>query len=123
MADSAQPSYLFTITQFDAEEDRAAVPLVLANSALAAGGDVLIWLTLKGVLLAKSGEAARAPNRSFPPAADLLESFRQAGGKIGVCPPCAKTHGVTEENMLLGAQWMGGAAYVAEMATRQTVSF
>lgn len=81
MPDVTQQRYLFAITTFDDEDDRAAVPLVLANNALAAG----------------------------------------AG--IGVCPPCAKTHGVTQENALPGAQWMGASAFLAEMSTRHTVSF
>lgn len=122
MANATQQRYLFAISAFDEEDDRAAVSLVLANTALAAGADVLLWLTLKGVLLAKQGEAVNAPNKSFPPVAELLETFRQAGGSISVCPPCAKTHGVTQENALSGAAWMGAAAFLAEMSTRHTVS-
>ena len=41
-----KPKYLFTITTFDADPDRVATPLVLANSALACGADVLLWLSL-----------------------------------------------------------------------------
>ena len=44
--------YLFVITGFDAEPDRTAGPLVLANSALSTGADVLLWLTHEAVNLA-----------------------------------------------------------------------
>jgi predicted peroxiredoxin len=123
MATSNSSRYLFAVSTFDSEPDRAAVPLVLANNALASGGDVLIWLTLTGVKLGKQGEAAKAPAKSFPSADELLATFREAGGRLALCPPCAKTHGVTDENVVQGAEWMGGAAFVGEMATRQVVSF
>jgi predicted peroxiredoxin len=43
---TSQNKYLFTVTHFAGDPDRVATPLVLANNALAAGGDVLIWATL-----------------------------------------------------------------------------
>jgi predicted peroxiredoxin len=115
--------YLFTITHFDNDPDRVAMPLVLASNALAAGGDVLVWLTLEGVQLAKEGAAVGLIPTSFPPVADLLKSFNEAGGQIGVCPPCAKTHGVTQEHLLPNAQFMGGAALIGEAEGRQALSF
>jgi predicted peroxiredoxin len=44
--------YLFTLTAFGEDSDRVATPLVLANSALATGKDVLLWLVMDGVELA-----------------------------------------------------------------------
>lgn len=115
--------YLFVISGFDAEPDRTAAPLVLANSALSTGGDVLVWLTHDAVNLAIRDGATGVKPESFPALGDLLESFREAGGRIGVCPPCGKTHGVTEQNMLSNASWMGAAAMLSEMQGRQTLSF
>lgn len=115
--------YLFVITGFDQEPDHTAAPLVLANSALAGGGDVLIWLTHNGAELAKKGGADNARSISFPSLNELLASYIEGGGKIGVCPPCGKTHGVTEQNMIASAGWMGAAALLSEMQGRQTLSF
>lgn len=61
--------YLFVITGFDAEPDHTAAPLVLANSAISTGADAI-------------------KPKSFPALGELLESFREAGGRIGICPPC-----------------------------------
>ena len=72
-------------------------PLVLPNNALAADGDVLGWASLEGVKLAKQGAATGLIPKSFPPVAELLKTFSENGGRIGVCPPCAKTHGVTRQ--------------------------
>jgi predicted peroxiredoxin len=118
-----QSKYLFTVTHFDSDPDRVATPLVLANNALAAGGDVLIWTSLEGVMLAKEGAAGGLIPKSFPPVAELLKTFSENGGRIGVCPPCAKTHGVTQENMLPNAEFMGGAAAIGAAQDRQTFTF
>jgi predicted peroxiredoxin len=115
--------YLFTVTNYDSDADRVATPLVLANNALAAGGDVLVWLTVDGANLARKGAADILKPKSFPPVAELLKTYTENGGRIGVCPPCGKTHGVTDENMLANAEWMGGAAVIAAAEERQTFSF
>jgi predicted peroxiredoxin len=115
--------YLFTVTHFDGDADRVATPLVLANNALAAGGDVLVWTSLEGVKLAQRGAAAGLIPRSFPAVSELLKTFSENGGRIGVCPPCAKTHGVTQDNMLPNAEFMGGAAVIGAAENRQTFSF
>jgi predicted peroxiredoxin len=115
--------FLFTVTHFDSDPDRIATPFVLANNALAAGGDVIMWLTVDGAELGKQGAATGIPGKSFPPIAELLASFTENGGRIGICPPCGKTHGVTEENMLENAEWMGAAAMLAAAQERQTFTF
>lgn len=115
--------YLFVVTSFDQEPDHTAVPLVLANNALAASADVLVWLTHEGVKLAKNGAPDRIQPKSFPSFGELLDNYRQAGGRIGICPPCGKTHGITDANMISNASWMGAAALLAEMQDRQTLSF
>ena len=123
MNDKQPRQYLFTVTHFEGDADRVATPLVLANNALAAGGDVLVWTSLEGVKLAKKDAANGLIPKSFPPVADLLKTFAENGGRIGVCPPCAKTHGVTQENMVANAEFMGGAAVIGAAENRQTFSF
>ncbi|RDH82295.1 MAG: hypothetical protein DIZ80_08320 [endosymbiont of Galathealinum brachiosum] len=116
-------NYLFTLTSFGSDTDRVATPLVLANSALVAGKDVLIWLTMEGVELAKQGAAGSLVPKSFAPVSELLETYIENGGKIGVCPPCAKTHGLTEDNILQQVELMGAVAMLEQTAGRQTFSF
>jgi len=117
------PGYLFTLTAFDDDSDRVATPLVLANSALANGKDVLLWLTMEGVELAKIGSANTLTPKSFAPVQDLLDSFINAGGRIGICPPCGKTHGITDDNKLENTEWMGAVAMLEESSGRQVFSF
>lgn len=116
-------NYLIVLTSISDDPDRAAVPLVLANSALAADKEALLWLTLEGAQLAIKGTAENVPTKSFAPIKELLDIFIEAGGKIGICPPCGKTHGVTDDNMIDGASWMGAVALLEETAGRQTFNF
>ncbi len=116
-------SYLFTLTECKDDTDRVATPLVLANSVLANGGEALLWLTMSGVNLVRSGSADQLGSVSFAPVKDLLDSFIEAGGRIGVCPPCGKTHGITEDNMIDNAEWMGAVAMLSETQSHQTFSF
>ena len=115
--------YLFTLTNFDGDGDRVAAPLVLANTALAVGGDVILWLSLEGVELARRGSADKLTTRSFPPISDLLETFIDNGGRIGVCPPCARTHELTEDSLVANAEYMGAAVVVEAAAQRRTMAF
>lgn len=115
--------FLFTVTHFDSDPDRVATPFVLANNALAAGGDVLVWLTVDGAELGRQGAADAIATKSFPPVAELLAIFAENGGRIGICPPCGKTHGVTDVNMVANGEWMGAAAMLAAAQERQTFSF
>jgi predicted peroxiredoxin len=118
-----QHKYLFTVTHFDSDPDRVATPLVLANNALAVGADVLLWLTVEGAQLGRQGAAEGLIPKSFPPVGELLRTFTENGGRIGVCPPCGKTHGVTDENMVANGEWMGAAAVLAAAQERHTFSF
>jgi predicted peroxiredoxin len=117
-------NYLFTLTVFTEEDpDRIATPLVLANSALANGKDVLIWLTMGGVELARHGKAGTLTPKSFAPVSELLDSYIENGGRIGICPPCAKTHGLNDDDIIDNAELMGAVAMLDETSGRQTFSF
>ena len=122
--EKVQPAkFMFTLTSFWQDPDRVAIPLAMGNTALALGHDVVIWLTLEGVNLAKSGVADTIIPKSFPPVKELLAAFIEGGGRIGVCPPCAKVHGVTDDMMIDQAEWMGAAAMLEIAQGRTAFSF
>jgi len=120
---SEAKTYVFTLTTFSQDADRVATPLVLANNALAMGHKALIWLTLDGAKLAVTNAAEALHPVSFPKVSELLATFLSNGGRIGVCPPCGKTHGVNDDNMLTGAQWLGAAALLESSQDGQVFSF
>jgi len=111
---SASKGCVITLTKFGKDADEVAVPLVLANTAQVSGEEVLLWLTMEGVKLVKPGEAETLKPISFSPVTELMKEFVGNGGRIGVCPPCAKTHGVTKENMIANSEFMGAAALLSQ---------
>ncbi|MDH5231641.1 MAG: DsrE family protein [Gammaproteobacteria bacterium] len=115
-------TYIYTLTDFS-DPDQIAVPLVLANAALAMGKKAMLWTTLEGVNLAKKGSVDEIVSPSFSSVSEIFEEFKQAGGQIGVCPACAKTHGVTEENLVENGVWMGAAAITEATQNSNSMSF
>jgi predicted peroxiredoxin len=115
-------TYFYALTRFD-DPDQIALPLVLANAALAMGAEVTLWTTLEGVKLGKTGAIDKLMSPTFASIKDLLDQFIQTGGRMGVCPACAKTHGVTEENLLENGTWMGAAAVQEALLDRNIMTF
>jgi predicted peroxiredoxin len=97
--------------------------MTTTSQALANDKEVLLWLTMEGVELAKRGAAETVNTHSFAPVSELLEIYIGNGGRIGVCPPCAKTHGVNDDNIIETAEFMGAIALLSETTGRQTFSF
>lgn len=114
---------LITLTKFGDDSDAIAIPLVLATTAQAAGEDVLLWLTLDGVELARRGAADKLQPRSFSPVSVLLDTYIENGGRIGICPPCGKTHGLSDGDLVPNANWMGAAALLEQSSGWRTFSF
>jgi len=123
MSSEKSNNFVFSITHFDSDPERVAVPLVLANNALAMGGKVLVWLTLDAVRLASNAGPNGLTSKSFPPIDELLATFAENGGEIGVCPPCAKTHDLAEKDLVGNANFMGAAALLAQTQVSQTAWF
>ena len=117
-------AHLYILSNFSTSDpDRVATPLVLANCALAADSDVVIWLTMDGVELAREDATTSFPARSFAPVSELFDTFIENGGRVGVCPPCGKSHGLSDDDLIGNAEWMGGAALVELSANRQVFNF
>jgi len=92
--------------------DKAAVAFVVANAGLAGGQETAIFLSVEGVLLAKQGFADDLQSEGFKPMKDLIATFIAGGGMIWVCPPCANVRKVTEDTLIAGAVFAGGAKVV-----------
>ncbi len=124
MSNQTTSDHLYIVSNFsNTDPDRVATPLVLANCALAADSDVVLWLTMDGVELARKGAAEALSTKSFAPVSELLTSFTEKGGRIGICPPCGKSHDLTDEDLISNTEWVGGAAVVALAENRQTFNF
>ena len=71
----------------------------------------------EGCLLMKQGVAESVVAPEFTPMAELLKTLREFGAKLLVCSPCLKSRGLTQEDLVEGAEIVAGARFVAEVTS------
>jgi predicted peroxiredoxin len=76
----------------------------------------VILLTIEGAWLCKRGYAETVAADGFPSLAELLASFVEAGGQLWGCSACTTPRGITEADLIEGAQIVGAAFIVAAVA-------
>jgi len=103
---------LVNLTSGQDNIDKASVALVVANAGIAGGQETAVFLTVEAVRLAQQGFADTLHAEGFKPLAELISTFIAGGGLIWVCPPCANVRGVTEDKLIAGAVFAGGARVV-----------
>ena len=92
--------------------EKAAMPFVMANAALAMDIQATVVLQGNGVYLARKGypDNMLEPG-GFPPVKQLLNDFLSLGGKLLVCVPCIKNRKIDEATDLVeGAQTTAAGA-------------
>ena len=94
------------------DADRATVAFVIANAALGSEKETVVFLTTEGVRLSQKGSADGVHEEGFLPLKELMDNFTGAGGTIYVCSPCFNKRGLDPDNLVDGAQIVGGAVLV-----------
>ena len=96
--------------------ERAAMPFVMANAALAMDVEAVVVLQGNGVYLAQKGYADKmAKPGGFPPMAKLIKEFLELGGRLLVCVPCIKERHIDEATDLIeGASTTAAGALTVE---------
>jgi uncharacterized protein involved in oxidation of intracellular sulfur len=85
--------------------EKAHMPFVLGNAALAMDIQATVVLQGNGVYLAKKGHMdMMPPGGGFPPISQLITTFLELGGKIKVCGPCIKERHIPESDLLEGTE-------------------
>ena len=107
---------LFHCTNGRDDPERAIVPFIGANVAAASGQETVVVLTIEGAWLCRRGYADTVAAEGFPSLAELLASFVEAGGVIWGCSACTAPRGITEADLVEGAQIVGAATIVAAVA-------
>lgn len=101
---------LYISTHGDENLDKATVPFVLANAALAMDTQATVVLQTNAVVFAKKGFVDTVPaSGGFPPMKKLLADFIEQGGTIWVCGPCIKARNISPEDLVEEATVMAGA--------------
>jgi len=106
--------FCVTLKHCRTDGDKATLAFVCANAAIGSDKQTMMFVMSDGVWAAVEGEAEKVnEGEPFAPLKDLVSKFVTGGGKILVCSPCMKKRGITEDQLISGAEPAGGAALVA----------
>ena len=104
--------------------ERASLAFLVGNVALNSGQEATLLLTIEGVWVATQGYADGLQANGFDPLSELVQKFAANSGQIWVCGACAKPRGITQEQLVTGAQIVGAATAVEALVNgAQTLSF
>ena len=97
------------------DPERATLPFVCANAALAMDLQVTVILQGTGVLLAKKGCYEHVFCAGFDPLKKMVDTFFEFGGKIFVCIPCIQERQITPAMLIEKAEPVKAGRVVQEV--------
>lgn len=103
---------VFIVTSAEEQPEKATIPFVLANAALAMETEAIVVLQMMGVYLGMKDYAKHVHAAGFPPLQELIEAYQEGGGRIFVCGPCIKARQISPEDLIEGAEIVAGATLV-----------
>lgn len=116
-----QEKVLYFATHAGEDPERASLPFVLANAALAMDIPATVALQATGVYLGKKGYIENVFAAGLPPLKELLENFIELGGKLWVCSPCIKERHIQESDLIERAEIVA-AATITEALLESSVA-
>ncbi len=106
------------------DPERASLPFVVANAALAMDVQVNVVLQGYAVTLAQKGVNEHIFAGGLPPLKELMDNFFAQGGKILVCTPCIKERKIGQEMLLEGATAIAAGRVVQEcLESKATLNY
>ena len=106
------------------DAERASLPFVLGNAALALDTQAVVILQGTAVTLAKKGCYEHVFAAGLPPLKELVDSFIELGGTVLVCMPCIQERRITPEMLVETAQPIKAARVVIELLeANATISY
>lgn len=112
---------MFIVTCAEEQPERATIPFVLANAALAMDAEAVVVLQTMGVYLGMKNYARHVHAAGFPPLEELIGIFLEQGGKLWVCEPCIKARQIASQELIEGASIVAGASLVDAMLDAKNV--
>jgi predicted peroxiredoxin len=122
MTQNQAEKILYIATCAGDNPEKAAMPFVMANAALAMDIKATVVLQGNGVYLAQRGYVdTMLPAGGFPPLKELLASFLELGGELKVCVPCIKSRNIAESELVEGSQTTAAGALNVEVLESNAV--
>lgn len=96
--------------------ERATVSFILAVTA-SKTSETAVFATSDAAGLCVKGGVDGLVAEGYEPLADLVGDFIGNGGKIWLCPACAKAKGITEADLIEGVEIAGAPKTMAFIAS------
>src|SRR5210317_1401552 len=85
------------------DDEKLSVAWSISNGGISTDLEVTVFLTASAVDCVRKGAADKVHlNPLDPTIGDMIKNLTSRGGKIFVCPPCAKVRGYDESDLLDG---------------------
>jgi predicted peroxiredoxin len=98
------------------DDERSSVAWSIANTAVASGMEVTMFLVAAGVDWVRKGAAHVAQLNPLDPTMNtMIGNFLEGGGRVLVCPPCAKVRGYGQESLIDGAVLAGAPVMLEQI--------
>ena len=104
--------YLVNCQDGAKDVERATISFILAVTA-SKTSETAIFITSDAAVLCTKGGANGLEFLGLEPLANLIDQFVGNGGKIWLCPVCAKVKGIGEDDLIEGVEIAGAPKTMA----------
>lgn len=111
----------YIATYGDDNPEKATIPFILANGAMAMDVTPVIVLQSNAVMLAVKGFAEKVHFKEGISLKQLIENYTGAGYKLLLCGPCVEKRNLSEKDFIEGAIIVGAARVTEEVLTSVNV--
>jgi predicted peroxiredoxin len=108
--------FLIHCTHGKEDAERATLPFIVANAAATADQEATVFLTAEAVRIATRGYADPIRKEGMKPLMEVMQSYLENGGKIWACGACTGPRGITEGDLIPGAQIVTAVNLVEQLA-------
>ena len=95
--------------------EKASLPFVLANAALAIDVEAVVALQGPAVFLAKKGYLEHVHASGFSPLKELVDNFLELGGRLLICVPCIEERKIELSDLIENAKPVAGVTLNEEI--------
>jgi predicted peroxiredoxin len=120
MDDRTNGRAVINLTAGHEDADRVTAAFLVGTVGLAAGKDVVMFLTKEAVRLATPGYADAIESAGAPPVAKLFAQCAEGGGEFYACPVCFDARRLDHDRLVPNARLAGATPlweFVGEGAT------
>jgi predicted peroxiredoxin len=116
-----RPKVVVNLATGHEDAERVTVAFLVGTAALAAGNEVIMFLTKEAVRLALPGYADAVEAAGAPPVSRLFAQFGEGGGEFYTCPICFEARRLDPDQLVANARLAGATPLFEFVGAAATV--